>query len=178
MANTNNIKSCLEFGAGFGANLQALRMLIPHIKMTAIDINKMACEKYLSQFIDKGNIYNQSIFDFKVKKQYDLIITSGMLMHIDSNKLDGVYKKLYESSAKYIVIIEYYNPTPVTIDYRGKTGILFKRDFAGEIMDKYKDLELVDYGFCYHRDNNFKLDDSTWFLLKRNDCSCNMENSL
>lgn len=34
-------------------------------------------------------------------------------------------------------------------------------------MDKYKDLELVVYGFCYHRDNNFKLDDVTWFLLKK-----------
>lgn len=167
MANTSGIKSCLEFGAGFGANLQALSLLIPQIKMVAIDINKMACEKYLPKLIDKKNIYNQSIFDFKVANKYDLVITSGLLMHIIAEKLDVVYEKLYKSSSKYIAIIEYYNPIPVTIDYRGKKGILFKRDFAGDIMDKYKDIKLVDYGFCYHRDNNFKLDDSTWFLLKK-----------
>jgi spore coat polysaccharide biosynthesis protein SpsF len=53
------------------------------------------------------------------------------------------------------------------INYRGNTGKLFKRDFAGEIMEKYKDLELVDYGFIYHRDNIFAGDDFTWFLLEK-----------
>ena len=39
--------------------------------------------------------------------------------------------------------------------------------FAGELLDAYPDLELVDYGFQYHRDHNFPADDSTWFLLKK-----------
>ena len=34
-------------------------------------------------------------------------------------------------------------------------------------MDKYDDLQLIDYGFAYHRDNNFYQDDITWFLLKK-----------
>ena len=51
------------------------------------------------------------------------------------------------------------------VTYRGHTGRLFKRDFAGELLDKYQDLELLDYGFQYHRDYNFPSDDSTWFLL-------------
>jgi len=34
-------------------------------------------------------------------------------------------------------------------------------------LDKYPDLKLVDYGFSYHRDNNFKQDDVSWFLLEK-----------
>lgn len=35
------------------------------------------------------------------------------------------------------------------------------------MLDRYSDLELVDYGFQYRRDSNFRADDSTWFLLKK-----------
>lgn len=34
-------------------------------------------------------------------------------------------------------------------------------------MDRYPDLELVDYGFIYHRDNVFPGDDITWFLMEK-----------
>ena len=70
-------------------------------------------------------------------------------------------------SKRYICIVEYYNPTPVSVSYRGHDDRLFKRDFAGEMMDKYNDLRLVNYGFVYHRDLNFPLDDLTWFLLEK-----------
>ncbi len=69
-------------------------------------------------------------------------------------------------SKKYILIAEYYNPTPVEMEYRGHREKLFKRDFAGEMMDQYNDLTLVDYGFVYHRDP-FPQDDITWFLMKK-----------
>ncbi len=69
------------------------------------------------------------------------------------------------TGSKYICIAEYYNPSPVEISYRGHTGKLFKRDFAGEMLDAYDDLALLDYGFAYHRDPNFAQDDITWFLL-------------
>ena len=75
-------------------------------------------------------------------------------------------KKLYDYSARYILVAEYYNPTPVEVEYRGNTGKLFKRDFAGEIMDMYSDLKLVEYGFLYHRDI-FPSDDATWFLMEK-----------
>ena len=64
------------------------------------------------------------------------------------------------------MICEYYNPTPVTVPYRGASERLFKRDFAGELMDRF-DLALVDYGFVYHRDSHFPQDDLTWFLLEK-----------
>ena len=34
-------------------------------------------------------------------------------------------------------------------------------------MSYYPDLELMDYGFCYSKDNNYPQDDMNWFLLKK-----------
>ena len=42
---------------------------------------------------------------------------------------------------------------------------------AGEMMDRYPQLRLVDYGFLYRRDPNFPQDDITWFLLAKPDLS-------
>ena len=76
-----------------------------------------------------------------------------------------VYQQLYKSSRKYILIAEYYNPSPVSISYRGHEDRLFKRDFAGEFLDKFEDVRIVDYGFAYHR-MSFPQDDITWFVRK------------
>ena len=78
-----------------------------------------------------------------------------------------IYRKIYKSAKKYILIAEYYNPSPSVIEYRGFKNKLFKRDFAGELMDLYPDLQILDYGFVYHRDQFYPQDDINWFLLKK-----------
>ena len=77
-----------------------------------------------------------------------------------------IYELLYKTSKKYICIAEYYSPYPDGVEYRGYRDKLFKR-FAGEMLDKFKDLRLVDYGFIYHRDAIFPLGDVNWFLLEK-----------
>lgn len=164
--NCNNISSIIEFGSNIGMNLHAINSLLKNIDISAIEINPQAVEELNSQkFINK--VYHESILDFELDKQRDFVFIKGVLIHINPDFLDVVYQKMYESSKRYILIAEYYNPTPVSINYRGHNDRLFKRDFAGEMMDKYEDLELIDYGFTYHRDNNFPQDDITWFLLEK-----------
>ena len=114
-----------------------------------------------------GNVYSQSILDDLPDIQSDFVLIKGVLIHINPDFLSDVYGKLYRASNRYICLVEYYNPTPVQVTYRGHEGKLFKRDFAGELMDQYPDLRLVDYGFTYHRDVNFPADDATWFLLEK-----------
>ncbi len=112
-------------------------------------------------------VYHSSILDFQPDEKRDFVLIKGVLIHINPDELQNVYDLLYKSCNKYICIAEYYNPSPTEVRYRGHEGKLFKRDFAGEIMDKFSDLNLVDYGFVYHRDNNFPQDDITWFLLEK-----------
>lgn len=162
---TREIQSIIEFGANIGNNLHALQILLPEAHLSAIEINNEAV-KHL-QNIDNLTLYHQSILDFVPAEKHDFILIKGVLIHIDPVMLTDVYQKLYETSSSYVCIVEYYNSTPVEVNYRGHSGKLFKRDFAGELMNQYPDLKLIDYGFVYHRDPVFKLDDATWFLLKK-----------
>ena len=98
-------------------------------------------------------IINQSILDFMPERQWDLVFVSGVLIHINPLELGRVYDLMYHASKKYIMLSEYYNPVPVEVNYRGHDGKLFKRDFAGELWDKYPDLKLLGYGFGWHRDH-------------------------
>lgn len=97
----------------------------------------------------------------------DLSLIKGVLIHIHPDMLTTVYEKLYQASNRFILVCEYYNPFPVAISYRGHADRLFKRDFAGEMLDQYPDLKLVDYGFIYRRDPSFPQDDVTWFLMQK-----------
>jgi pseudaminic acid biosynthesis-associated methylase len=160
------IQSCHEFGANIGMNLRALKLLYPDVNLSAVEINPEA-SKILSEFIGNENVYEGSIFDYPLSSQFDLSLIKGVLIHINPDMLEKVYQKLYEASKKYILVCEYYNPTPVAVNYRGHSDRLFKRDFAGELMDKYTDLVLVDYGFAYRRDPAFPQDDITWFLMEK-----------
>ncbi len=77
-----------------------------------------------------------SILDYKPQRAHDLAFIKGVLIHINPDMLQDVYNSLYESSQKYLSVIEYYNPAPVEVNYRGHKERLFKRDFAGEMIDK------------------------------------------
>jgi spore coat polysaccharide biosynthesis protein SpsF len=159
------IESCLELGANIGMNLKALKLLYPSIQLRGVEINKSAHDQ-LEALIGKG-AYHGSIFDYQVKESVDLALIKTVLIHIDPQHLNPVYEKLYQASNRYILICEYYNTTPVAINYRGHEDRLFKRDFAGEMLDRYNDLVLIDYGFAYHRVPPFMNDDVTWFLMEK-----------
>lgn len=91
-----------------------------------------------------------------------------MLNVLNPSVLAQAYAVIYNSASRYIFVYEPYNPTPMTTpDYRGFKNKLFKRDFAGELMDNYPDLTLRDYGFLYRRDI-FQYADMNWFLLEKN----------
>lgn len=162
---TNNVRSVIEFGANIGMNLRAIRRLIPDAELFAVEINDAAADE-----LDRwggAKVYRRSILGFADDRTWDLALSKGLLIHVAPEELPDAYRALYESARSYICIAEYYNPTPVEISYRGHSERLFKRDFAGEMMDRYPGLRLVDYGFAYHRDVNFAQDDITWFLLAK-----------
>ena len=163
---SRSVKSCIEFGANIGMNLKALKLLYPMQQQYAIEINSDAARE-LSLVIPSENVYQTSIFDFNPQQNWDLVLIKGVLIHINPDELSKVYDKLVSSCGRYLLVAEYYNPVPVAITYRGHNDKLFKRDFAGEIMDSHPQMELIDYGFAYRRDPIFPLDDITWFLMEK-----------
>jgi pseudaminic acid biosynthesis-associated methylase len=161
-----DIADCIEFGANIGINLRAMKMLRPHLTQHAVEINRAAAEQ-LTTVIPAENIHRMSVLDFEPPHTFDLVLSKGMLIHINPDHLGKAYRTLYRSARRYILICEYYNPAPVGIDYRGFKDRLFKRDFCGDMLDAYPDLGLLDYGFVYHRDPAHPQDDVTWFLMEK-----------
>jgi spore coat polysaccharide biosynthesis protein SpsF len=159
------ISSIIEFGANVGNNLLALRHLCPNARFTAVEINETACAELRA--LGWVHTHHGSALEFQVTSPSDLALTKGLLIHIYPDSLPRLYDRLYAASRRYICIVEYYNPVPVEVPYRGHNNRLFKRDFAGELLERFPQLRLVDYGFVYHRDTNFPMDDLTWFLLEK-----------
>ena len=160
LRSTRNVKTCIEFGANIGMNLKALKLLHPEQEQHGIEINADAARE-LALIIPPTHVHHSSILDFNSQQTWDLALIKGVLIHINPDELPQVYDKLVAASGKYMLVAEYYNPAPVAIPYRGHTDRLFKRDFAGEIMGRHPQMELIDYGFAYRRDPNFPQDDIT-----------------
>jgi pseudaminic acid biosynthesis-associated methylase len=165
ISHTSNVESILEFGANIGMNLLSLKQLLPNANYTAVEINKSSC-KVLSKY-SWINVKNESALDINLQEKYSFVLTKGLLIHINPDALNDFYKTIYDASSKYICLVEYYNPVPVELSYRGFSNKLFKRDFAGEMLKMFPDLKLLKYGFSYHLDNNFPQDDLNWFLMEK-----------
>lgn len=160
----NNVSSVRELGCNIGLNLVALSRLQPKLKLSGYEINEEAARQ-ASEY-NVANITQCSILDEINDEKVDLTFTAGVLIHINPAFLDDVYRNLVNGSNRYVLVSEYYNPSPTQINYRGHRDKLFKRDFAGDLIDRY-DLKLIDYGFLYKRDNWAPQDDITWFLLEK-----------
>lgn len=145
----------------------ALHALLPDAGLTGVEINEKAAEA-LSK-LPYVRVYNGSIYEAELlqEEQFDLVFTKGVLIHQNPDRLPEACDILYRASRSYILVCEYYNPTPMEVEYRGNQSVLFKRDFAGDLVDRHPDLELVDYGFAYARDPHFEGDDLTWFLMRK-----------
>src|ERR1700733_7681186 len=166
LSSVQNVSSVVELGANIGLNLLALKTLIPQAKLKAVEINEAAFAQ-LSK-IEGIEAVHDSLFDYHPAEGADLAFTSGVLIHVAPDRLADAYGVLHDAGRRYVLVCEYYNPSPVEVTYRGHAGRLFKRDVAGEMLERYPNLRLVDYGFVYHRDPIFPLDDFTWFLMEKN----------
>ena len=160
------LNSCIELGANIGMNLRALKLLYPDLACEAVEINADAAQE-LKRFLGEDNVFTGSIADWTPQKPADLALVKGVLIHLNPELLATAYDQLHAASSRLVLIAEYYNPSPVAIPYRGHEDRLFKRDFAGEMLDRFADLRLVDYGFAYRRQPAFPQDDISWFLMEK-----------
>ena len=165
LKNCPSLDSVAELGCNIGLNLIALHRINRQLKLRGYEINEKAALAAREENI--AEIVNTTVVEtLDASQKFDLTFTKGVLIHINPEMLPVVYQNLYDLSNRYIMVCEYYNPAPESIDYRGNKDRLFKRDFAGELMRKYN-LKLIEYGFNYQHDPYFTNDDSTWFLLSK-----------
>tara|TARA_Y100001933_G_C18973893_1_gene553781 strand:+ start:383 stop:1066 length:684 start_codon:yes stop_codon:yes gene_type:complete len=165
---TGLISDCFEIGCNRGLNLDAIKSLMPNCRTSGLEINSHA----VKECADRGHqVFEGTILApppvIRSSAIADLSIASGVLIHINPDGLKSTYELLHSLSRRFVLICEYFNPTPVAIPYRGHENRLFKRDFAREFWDHYPSMRLVDYGFIWSKDPIAPKDDRTWFLFEK-----------
>lgn len=155
----------LEVGSNTGVQLMLLREM-GFMNLYGIEINSYAIE--CSKANTKGiNIIQGSAFDIPFKNGFfDMVFTSGVLIHIHPKDINKALTEMYRCSSKYIWGFEYYADTYTEIVYRRHNNLLWKTNFAGLYLDLFDDLELVkELRVKYLQDEN----EDEMFLIKQGD---------
>lgn len=137
-----NVDRTLEVGCNVGnilINLQSAGMG----NLYGIELQHYAVEK--SKERTRGiNIIQGSAFDLPFKDSYfDLVFTSGVLIHISPADIQIAMDEMYRVSSKYIWGFEYYADQHAEIEYHGNEGKMWKSNFASLFLNRFDNLKLV-----------------------------------
>ena len=153
----------LEVGSNIGNQLLLLQKM-GFKNLYGIEINEYAVE-LSKQRVNNINIIQGSAFDIPFKNEYfDLVFTSGVLIHIAPHDINLVLNEIYRCTKEYIWGFEYYEEKYTEIIYRGKKDLLWKANFAQLYLNLFENLKLIKEKKIKYL-NNDNID--VMFLLKK-----------
>jgi pseudaminic acid biosynthesis-associated methylase len=132
----------LEVGSNLGVQLACLQRM-GFTELYGIELQDYAVE--LSKSRTKSiNIIKGSATDIPYKDQYfDIVFTSGVLIHIPPFDLNTVMSEIHRCTKNYIWGFEYYAEKHVEVPYRSNDNLLWKGDFGDMYLNLFKDLRLI-----------------------------------
>jgi SAM-dependent methyltransferase len=95
---------------------------------------------------------------------FDLVFTSGVLIHIHPSDVVDVMKEIHRCTKDYIWGVEYCASQYTEVTYRGHSSLLWKADFAGLYRREFADLVLVKEELLKYQHND---NVDSVFLLRR-----------
>jgi len=156
----------LEVGSNIGNQLLLLQRM-GFKNLYGIEINSYAIEFFRKRAKDIS-VVQGSAFDIPFKdKFFDLVFTSGLLIHIAPTDINIVMEEIHRCARKYIWGFEYYAEEYSEIVYRGKKNLLWKADFPRLYCNFFEDIELIkEKRLKYSHNNNL---DIMFLLGKKSD---------
>ncbi len=153
----------LEVGSNIGNQLLCLQKM-GFSRLYGIELQEYAVE-FTKSRTKRINIIEGTAFDIPFKDSYfDLVFTSGVLIHIAPADLEVVMREIYRSTKKRIWGFEYFSEICTEIPYRGSTDLLWKNNFSKIYLDTFSDLRLVkEEKYKYLENENI---DSMYLLEK------------
>ncbi|MHA2312961.1 MAG: pseudaminic acid biosynthesis-associated methylase [Candidatus Thorarchaeota archaeon] len=107
-----------------------------------IEINKSALQ--IARENKNFNLVEGSGFDIPFKDTFfDLVFTSGVLIHIAPKNLPRIIDEIYRVSNRYIWGFEYFAEECEAIEYRGHKNRLWKNNFLRLYQERHPDLKVV-----------------------------------
>ena len=132
----------LEVGSNIGNQLIFLQT-IGYENLWGVELQWYAVEQARRR-TENMNIVQGSAFDLPFKDNYfDLVFTSGLLIHISPDDLPKALSEIYRCSSKFIWGFEYYDTDFQAINYRGHDELMWKGDYASIYQDHFGDLEVL-----------------------------------
>ncbi len=153
----------LEVGCNVGSQLLFLQKM-GFSGLYGIELNRDIVEA--SKLITKNiNIIQGSALDIPFKDEYfDLVFTSGVLIHISPKNIKKAIAEIYRCSKKYIWGFEYYAEKYTEIEYRGNKNMLWKANFPKLYLEKLNNLKLKkEKKIKYLNSDNYDI----MYLLKK-----------
>jgi len=143
----------LEVGSSIGNQLLLLQKM-GFKNLYGIELQSYAVE--LSKSKTKGiNIIQGSALDIPFKDYFfDLVFTSGLLIHIAPKGITKVLDEIYRCTKQYIWCFEYYAEEYIEICYRERTGLLWKTNFSKLFLERFGNLKLVKERLFEYREND------------------------
>jgi pseudaminic acid biosynthesis-associated methylase len=155
----------LEVGSSLGNQLLTLQEM-GFKNLYGIEINRYAVQQSKTNTKDINIIYG-SAFDIPFKDGYfDLVFTSGVLIHIAPTDVQKAIKEIHRCSREYIWGFEYYADSYTEVSYRGNSNLLWKTDFAKLYLNSFEDLGLVKEKKLKYLENENV--DTMFLIRKRN----------
>ena len=117
-------RNILEVGCGPGANLMALRQ-VGYMPKELAGMDPMNFGTLEFADFKVGDCFNVPYPD----ASFDMVFTSGVLMHVEAKDLSRASTELSRVARKYVMLIEYYSFEEEMISWRGHDNLLFKRNY-------------------------------------------------
>ncbi len=132
----------LEVGSNIGNQLLCLQRM-GFVNLYGVELQRHAVE--LSKSRTSGiNIIQGLASDLPFRDGwFDLVFTSGLLIHIRPVDLPGVMREIHRCTRRWIWGFEYWAEDFVEVEYRGELKLLWKADYARIYLNEFDDLRLV-----------------------------------
>ena len=137
-------RSVLDVGCNVGWNLLALRNAAPNVQVAGCDINMAALTKAMALGLPVMRCHASQVASVLGYESFDLVCTSGVLIHIGPNQLASIMKSLINASKRWVLAVEYSAPREVEVIYRGEPDLLWKRPYG--LLYRELGLHLHDAG--------------------------------
>jgi pseudaminic acid biosynthesis-associated methylase len=133
----------LEVGCNVANQLLLLQQL-GYSELHGIEVQSYAIEVARSR-TSNISLVQGTAFDLPYEDSFfDLVFTSGVLIHIAPADLPAALKEIHRCARTYILGSEYYAPAATEVTYRDRHALLWKMDYAAEYLKRFEDLELVE----------------------------------
>ena len=132
----------LEIGCNTGMQLVGLKRM-GFKNLYGIELQSNAVEES-KKYTSGINIIQGSGFDVPFKNGYfDLVFTSGVLIHISPDNLANIISEIYRCSSKYILGFEYFAEEETSVNYRGNEDYLWKMNYCKKYKNYFPNLKVV-----------------------------------